>query len=104
MGTPVCVPLALRRAVGGNGMTRLGSLPLLMATDLVVLLLSKGADASLEDMSGKTPLILSASQGHTAIVQALLAHLGALGKSILSPSPLHMLLALTQRHRHEENG
>jgi ankyrin repeat protein len=34
-------------------------------------------------MGAKTPLLLAASEGQAAIVQALLAHLGALGKGVV---------------------
>lgn len=61
------VPAALKLAGALQDAARAGNLPQLER------LLQQGAALNAADTAGRTPLILAAMQGHTAVVQRLLA-------------------------------
>ncbi|KAG2456361.1 ANR50 protein, partial [Polypterus senegalus] len=55
-----------------DGRTLLASASHAGSTDVVSLLLSKGADPTIQDYQGQTPLMLAARQGHARVLQCLL--------------------------------
>ncbi|XP_041127950.1 ankyrin repeat domain-containing protein 50 [Polyodon spathula] len=56
----------------GDGRTLLASAAHAGSTDVVAFLLSKGADAQIQDHQGQTPVMLAARQGHARVIQCLL--------------------------------